>query len=344
MKGIVYHPDYNKYDLGLDHPLIGDKPKKIMDKLKEKQLLDYFELFKPSPAKEIDLTRVHGKEYVERIKRLSEVGGMLSFDTPAPKHIYEYATLATGGSIVSGSKLFENYSIMINPLGGFHHASINHSSGFCFFNDLAVAIEFIRVAQDVKRFLIIDIDVHHGNGTQDIYFLDPSVLNISFHQDGRTLYPGTGAIDKIGGGAGEGFTVNLPLQPGTGDKGYLAAFDAIIPPLAKQFKPEMILFQSGVDAHHLDPLADLSLTFQTYYHLADRVKKLSKGSCNKLLMLLGGGYNSTACIEAYYNEFCGIIGTSDYIKESDDFELNQYKTVMNQVESLKEILHDYWNL
>jgi len=342
MKGMVYHPDFNKYDLGMDHPLIGDKPKKVLNVLKENQLLEEFELFQPEIATDQDLLRVHSTSYVERVKRLSETGGMLSFDTPAPKNIYHYAALATGGSIVAGSKLFEKYSIMVNPLAGFHHASVDHSSGFCFFNDIAVTIEYLRNAYQLDRFIIIDIDVHHGNGTQDIYFKDPTVLNISFHQDGRTLYPGTGAIEKIGKEKGEGFTINLPLPPGTGSQGYLYAFDEIIPPVVQQFQPQIILFQSGVDTHHSDPLADLCLCFQTYYDITKKVLNLSKKSCDKLLMLLGGGYNSQECIKAYYNEFCGLLSNENFTKEQDAYKESQYKEIMRIVQELKRELKEYW--
>ena len=242
MKGIVYHRDYNKYDLGVDHPLVGDKPEKTMSFLKNKGLIDSFKLFEPELAAEEDLLRVHTQSYINRIKELSEKGGILTFDTPAPKGIYKYARLPAGGTILGGKKLFEGFNCMINTLGGFHHASRNFSSGFCFFNDIAVCIEYLREKNKIKRFLVIDLDVHHANGTSEIYFDDPSVLNISFHQDGETLYPGTGAIEKIGKGPGEGYTINLPFLPQTGNESYMMAFDSIVPPLIKQFNPQIIIY------------------------------------------------------------------------------------------------------
>ncbi|MGF3554068.1 MAG: histone deacetylase family protein [Thermoplasmatota archaeon] len=341
--GITYHEDYNKYDLGAGHPLIGDKPRKTIEFLKEKSLMKEIKLFTPEKAKEEDLLRVHTKSYVDLVKELSKTGGMLAIDTPAPIGIFESASLAAGGTILGGEKLFEGFNCVINPLAGFHHAGKNRSSGFCFFNDIAIAIEYLREKQKLKKFLIVDVDVHHGNGTQEIYYDDKTVLNISFHQDGRTLYPGTGFINEIGGDNAKGFTVNLPLPPGTTGKSYIEAFKEIVPPLTKQFKPEIIVYQAGVDTHHSDPLADLLLTYQTYYDLAKHMIELSNITCKKLLVLLGGGYNSSTCIISYYNIICGLLDKNDYVKEEEpvDYKSKQVKILVNE---LKNNLTNYWNL
>jgi acetoin utilization protein AcuC len=342
-RAIVYHEDFNKYDLGTDHPLIGDKPKKTMSFLKEKSVLSEFQIFTPKKATEADLLKVHDPSYVEHVKKLSQTGGWLSEDTPAPKGIFEVASLATGGSMCAGEKLFEGYEVAVNPLGGFHHASKGHSSGFCFFNDIAVTIEYLREKQKLKRFMIIDLDVHHGNGTQDIYIDDKTVLNLSFHQDGRTLYPGTGRVETIGREDAAGYTINLPFPPGTGGTSYGMAFEEIVPSITRQFKPDIILYQSGVDTHHADPLADLNLTYQTYYHLAKSVAGLSQETCRKLLVLLGGGYNSIACIKSYYNIFCGLLGNDDFLEEEEIPDTDP-EEVYNTVQKLKQNLSDYWSL
>lgn len=343
MQGIVYHEDYNKYDLGVDHPLVGDKPKKTMEQLELKEILKELEIFTPKKATQKDLERVHQKEYIEKIKELSKTGGMLANDTPAPKGIYDIARLAAGGSILCADKLLQGFNCMCNPLGGFHHASIGTSSGFCFFNDIAITIEYLREKHHLKKFMIVDTDVHHGNGTQDIYINNPSVLNLSFHQDGRTLYPGTGRLENIGKDDAKGFTVNLPLPPGTGTGSYLIAFNQIVTPLVKQFKPEIILFQSGVDTHHSDPLADLELTYQAYFYLANKMKELSEESCNKLLVLFGGGYNSHASIICYYNVMCGLLDKHNYVREKDSMSHYKVEVVMDNVLHLKRLLSDYWD-
>jgi acetoin utilization protein AcuC len=340
---IIYHEDYNKYDLGVDHPLIGDKPKNTMAFLRGKNVLSRFQVFTPKKAAEADLLRAHIPSYVAHVKQLSETGGWLSQDTPAPKGIFEITSLQTGGSMCAGEKLFEGFEITVNLLGGFHHASKGHSSGFCFFNDIAITIEYLRQKHKLKRFMIIDLDVHHGNGTQDIYIDDKTVVNLSFHQDGRTLYPGTGSVETIGREDTAGYTVNLPFPPGTGGISYLKAFEEIVPPIIRQFKPEIILYQSGVDSHHVDPLADLNLTHQTYYHLARHIEELSKETCKKLLVLLGGGYNSITCIKSYYNIFCGLLGNEAFFEEAEisDTDPEQVKNIVHQ---LKQNLSDYWSL
>ena len=343
MHGIVYHEDYNKYDLGMDHPLVGDKPKKTMEQLELKGLLKEFEVFKPRKVTQKDLERVHSKSYIEKIRTLSKTGGMLAKDTPAPKGIYEIARLSAGGSMLCAEKLLEGFKCMCNPLGGFHHASIGNSSGFCFFNDIATTIEYLRDTYNLKKFMVVDLDVHHGNGTQDIYLYDPTVLNLSFHQDGRTLYPGTGKIENIGKGEGKGFTVNLPFPPSTGTGSYLIAFNQIVPPLIKQFKPDIILFQSGVDTHHSDPLSDLDLTYQAFFYLANKMKELSEESCDKLLVLFGGGYNSDSSISCYYNTVCGLLDNQNYLREKDPMSHYKAEVVIEYVSRLKELLSVYWN-
>ena len=340
---IVYHKDYNKYDLGLNHPLIKDKPQRTMEFFEKKGILKKFKVFTPKKAKEKDILKVHNKKYVEKVKLLSKTGGMLSFDTPAPVGIYDIALLVTGGTKLAGNLLFNGFQFTVNPLAGFHHASRSFSSGFCFFNDIAVVIENLREKYALERFLIIDLDVHHANGTQEIYYDDPSVLKISFHQDGRTLYPGTGGIEKIGRDDREGYTINLPLPPGTGDISYLKAFNAIVPTLVNQFNPEIMIYQCGVDTHHSDPLADLNLSFQIYYHLARKIKLLSESTCDKLLVLFGGGYNSEASIISYYNIMCGLINSNNYIKEESISDKNT-EIVEHLVDELKERLSAFWNL
>jgi acetoin utilization protein AcuC len=341
MIGISYHKDYDKYDLGTGHPLIGNKATKFMRFIEENKIINDCEIFKPKKAEVKYLLKVHTKEYVKRVEQLSKTGGRLSIDTPAPKGIFEYARLATGGTILAGEKLFGKYKITVNPLAGFHHAGVSTSSGFCFFNDIAVAIEYIREQLKIKSFMIVDLDVHHGNGTQEIYYQDPTVLSISFHQNGKTLYPGTGFIDEIGDGEGKGFNVNLPLPPGTGNLNYLKAFDTIIPTLSSEFKPEIIIYQSGVDTHHADPLADLNLTYQAYYNLASRMKKLSDETCNKLMVLFGGGYNSTSSVKSYFNIFCGLLGKKQFIIENMVPDYGGQK-VVKLINELKTKLSPYW--
>lgn len=342
MIAISYHKDYIQYDLGLTHPLVGDKPKKTMEFYEKKSILRDAQVFEPKPAREEDLMRVHSPSFVRRIKEISDRGGMLTVDTPVPRGIYDAARLATGGSMLCGEKLISDFKISLNPLGGFHHASKDTSSGFCFFNDVAVAIEYLREEYEIDRFLIVDLDVHHANGTQDLYYGDSSVLNISFHQDGRTLYPGKGFVEEIGSGKGEGYTVNLPFLPGASNKSYLYAFDTLIPPLIKDFEPEVIVYQSGVDTHHSDPLADIRLTLLVFHLFARKIKQLAMDSCRRLLVLLGGGYNSQSSVYAYYNIAAGLLGRDDFVDE-EDIQDRRIRETKQNVDKLVNLLSPYFS-
>ena len=341
MLAVAYHDDYSKYNLGEAHPLLGDKPRKTLEFLREKNV--EMNIFEPEPVTYEALLAVHSKDFVEEIKNLSESGGMLAVDTPAPKGIYNTARTACGGTKIMGVKVMENFFCGVNLLGGFHHAGVDNASGFCFFNDIAVAVEFLRKKYDIKRFLVVDLDVHHCNGTQEIYYKDDSVLVVSMHQDGRTLYPGTGFIDEIGDDNGKGFNVNIPLPHGTGNEGYLYAFDEIIPGIAEQFRPEIIFYQSGVDTHHSDPLANLNLTFDVYHDLGKRMKDIATNTCKKLVVCLGGGYNLEQSVKSYYNIVSGILGLNDFVSEKN-IQDKRIDDVKNVVAELKRKLADYWNV
>ena len=341
MLAVAYHDDYSKYNLGETHPLLGDKPKRTLEFLMNKNVR--MNIFEPEPVTYEALLAVHSKGFVEEIKNLSESGGMLAVDTPAPKGIYDTARTACGGTKIMGVKVMEKFFCGVNLLGGFHHAGVDNASGFCFFNDIAVAVEYLRKKYDIKRFLVVDLDVHHCNGTQEIYYKNSSVLVVSMHQDGRTLYPGTGFIDEIGEDNGKGFNVNIPLPPGTGNEGYLYAFDEIIPGIAEQFIPEIIFYQSGVDTHHFDPLANLNLTFDIYHDLGKRMKDIATNTCKKLVVCLGGGYNLEQSVKSYYNIVSGILGLNDFVSEKEipDRRMNDVKNVVSQV---KKKLADYWSV
>lgn len=337
----AYHDDFNKYDLGKDHPLIGDKPRRTLQFLKERNFESLLDIKEPEPAREKDILKVHTNRYLEEVRFLSEKGGYLSLDTPVPKGLYNVALLAVGGTLLAGEALFRGYNISVNPLGGFHHACRDRSSGFCIFNDIAVVIEYLKEKYDIGRIAVIDLDVHHANGTQEIYYEDPSVLLISFHQDGRTLYPGTGFIDEIGKGKGEGYTINHPFLPLSGNESYIYAFKEVIPEIVRKFKPHLIIYQAGVDTHHADPLASILLTYPIYHFFAQEIKELSKQTCKRLLVLLGGGYNSISSIKSYYNIMCGLAEREDIINEEEIRDVNFSKT-RKTTKELMEILSSYW--
>jgi len=217
---ITFHEKFTQYDLGEGHPFRGDRFVNVMKFFKEQDLLDLSRvtLVEPQPASRKDLLRVHQESYVDLIFRLAEENTPYDVETPTSKRILEAALLIAGGAITCGESIYNGKAKRgISLGGGYHHAGRDYGGGFCLFNDVAILVEYLRIKYDLTRFLILDYDVHFGNGTSDIYYGDPTVLYISVHQDPRTIYPGTGFAGQIGEGKGEGYNVNVPLPPGTSD-------------------------------------------------------------------------------------------------------------------------------
>ncbi len=292
----IYSDEYLKYYFGSFHPFKPDRSKKTLELLNK---LGVFKdkkrgrVYEPEKASERDLMLVHDIDYINFVKDMSERGyGLLDYgDTPATKGIYDGAVSRAGGSIL-GAKLIMDGEVAhaFNPGGGLHHARRNNAAGFCVFNDVAIAARYIQREYNIDRIAIIDIDGHHGDGTQEIFYRE-KILTISFHRYGLMFYPGTGSIDEIGEGEGLGYSVNVPLPAGTNNASYLYAFEEIVPPLIESYKPDIILNQFGVDTHYQDPLVGLSLTTDAYKRISgiihDLAHRFSKG---RYLIFGGGGY------------------------------------------------------
>jgi acetoin utilization protein AcuC len=197
-----------------------------------------------------------------------------------------------------------------NPGGGFHHAHPDRASGFCIFNDVAIACRYLQSRYKVKRILYVDIDVHHADGVQDIFYAESGVLTVSFHESGEFLFPGTGFQEEFGEGEGRGYAVNLPLPPYTLDEHYLRAFEAIVPPIVQAYRPEVIVAQNGVDAHYQDELGHMALTTRTYAELAGRLHRLAHESAHgRLIAVGGGGYSYLSvprCWSLIFGELAGV--------------------------------------
>jgi acetoin utilization deacetylase AcuC-like enzyme len=288
---------------------------------------------------------VHTEEYIEKVQRLSNHGGMLSIDTPIQAKTYDIAKLSAGGAVLAGKIILENKAsnsfALIRPPG--HHAGRNYGGGFCYFNNVAILVEYLRKHFGLKRFMIMDWDVHHGNGTQDIFYEDPTVLYFSTHQ--MPLYPGTGYIGEIGEGEGKGYTVNLPLPAGTSGNNYEKIFNDLFFPLAKEFKPEIILVSAGQDAHSLDPIANLQFTNNDYIKMTERIMKVAESICKRrLAMVLEGGYNLTALSETISSIILTMTKINQLsISESSSLkEVSVDKKIESQIEQLKIILKNYW--
>ena len=264
------------------------------DLIKAKGILENesVSVFSPRPASRKELLLFHEDQYVNLVQRYSEKGsGVLDMgDTPAFKGCYEATSLVVGASLIGCDMIMTGKaSHAFNPSGGLHHAHPERASGFCIFNDPAVAIAYLKSKYQLKRILYLDIDAHHGDGVMYGYYADPAVMDIDFHESGHFLFPGTGFPDETGEGEAEGLKINIPLSPATGDHAYLKAFRELVPALITEYRPEIILVQCGADGHIDDRLAHLRLTTGVYSEVVSEMHRLAHEVCNGRLLLFGGG-------------------------------------------------------
>ena len=312
--GLIYTEDYNKYDFGEDHPLRPLRLGLTYSLFKKLGLLDNerLEIISPRLCAKEELERVHSTEYIEVIRKLSEnpddrkvqpyLYGLGPGDNPVFKGMYEASLLVCGASLTAAEKAWNSDSINIafNPAGGLHHAVKNRASGFCIFNDIAVAIKHLKKLKSDIRIAYLDIDCHHGDGVQWLFYDDPNVLKIDFHEDGRFLFPGTGSVNERGKGEGEGYSINFPLLPGTSDKMYLKLFRSCVPKILQAYEPDILFTQLGVDTYYKDPLAQMGLSISVYRDLAQAIKTCVKDYCqNKWVAFGGGGYLMTVVPRAW---------------------------------------------
>jgi acetoin utilization protein AcuC len=282
-----------------DHPLKPERLQRTFELLSAYRAFEApnVQIVAPRQATDDELALFHTQEYINLIDDLS-VGelqpGLLRYgldtgDNPIFVGMRQSEGLKVGSAIQGAELLLKGEcDVAFSYSGGLHHSSPSQASGFCIFNDAAVAIHWLL--NQGMRVAYVDIDVHHADGVQWAFYDTDRVLTISLHQDGRTLFPGTGGVTEIGTGKGKGYAVNVPLSPGTGDETYLWAFFEVVPPLLERFKADLVVTQLGVDTHYTDPLADLSLT--TFGHLAlfEALDQLAP----RWLALGGGGYDLSA--------------------------------------------------
>jgi acetoin utilization protein AcuC len=260
-------------------------------------LLDesWIEVIEPSPTTVDVMLEYHLREYIETL-RDANTGtfdftmleyGLGTGDNPVFKGVFDFSLLVLGATIL-GAELISagRADTVFSPVGGLHHAGYDHAEGFCYVNDIVIAINRL-IKSGMKRVLYVDIDAHHGNGVQDAFYDRSDVLFISLHQSGETLYPGSGFENEIGTGAGRGYTVNLPLSEYTDDETYVRAFNAVYTPLAEAYRPDCVVAQIGLDTLKKDPLTNLRLTNNGYCRVIEAIRK----SCPRILALGGGGYS-----------------------------------------------------
>jgi acetoin utilization protein AcuC len=297
---VIYAPAYRTYSFGDEHPFSPIRVDMMLDLLDS--LGHRVETVEPRPATREDILDVHADSYVRRVEELSagaevpdsQEYGLATQDTPAFPGMDQAARWLVGGTLHGARLISERGERRVLQLGGgLHHARRSFASGFCIYNDLAIAINCLT-GRGLKV-VYIDIDVHHGDGVQEILYEDQRVMTISLHESGKYLFPGTGEIRELGAGVGRGLKLNLPLEPFTEGESYLEVFEQVLPAALRHFCPDVLVVQAGTDAHFDDPLGDLMLTTRDYEAIFRRILEWADVyTGGRVLFTLGGGYSFRA--------------------------------------------------
>ena len=353
MFALIYDDIFIRHRSDTYHPENPGRLISIVEHLKSKNLFNKY-LIQPKIAKIDDVIKVHDEKYVKKILELCDKYEFTYLD--GDTYLCSYtcqAALTAVGALIKGFEMINEGTIksfyaLVRPPG--HHAGRRGKAltaptqGFCIFNNVAICAQY-AIEKGLKKIAIIDIDVHHGNGTQEIFYDTSKVLYISFHQDPYTLYPGTGFIHEVGYGDGEGFNVNIPLPPGTGDDMYREIFDEIVLNILEQYKPDLILVSLGFDAHIEDPLAQLSITLNSYSYVIEKIWKfINKHNVKGLGLTLEGGYNLNVLAKGS-EIIVKILTNQEY--EIPDKETESRLTVESKckeiVQDIKNVHKKYWS-
>ena len=338
---IIYDDFYLKHDTGHGHPENSERLASIMEALGSYEYRSNLKFELPFKANNEMLNLVHDSKYIKNIEKLSAQGGFhqIDPDTVVSEDTFRCAKLASGGCLKGIDLLFSErdpvFFALVRPPG--HHAFSEHGSGFCVFNNISIAAKYAMEKYNIKKIAIIDFDVHHGNGTQSIFYKSSEVFYISIHQ--YPLYPGSGWYDETGDGQGSGFNLNVPIVPGSGENDYLIAFIKIIFPLITNYDPELILVSAGYDAHRDDPIASINLREDSYYKIMSIIMYMSiAGMQNnpgkkrvKTGIILEGGYNHKATAFS-------VLSTITACIEAERLMNNESMAGINRLMNLNEIL------
>jgi acetoin utilization deacetylase AcuC-like enzyme len=342
--GIVRHPIYREHDMGHYHPESPERLQAIENAINRETFKNPLIEISPRPALTKELQRVHSLSYIHQISSTSGKNVQLDPDTSTSPKSYDAALMAAGGVIeavdwvLSGKG--EQALALVRPPG--HHAEDDRAMGFCIFNNIAIAAKHALESKKIKKILIVDWDLHHGNGTQHTFYSDNRVLYFSTHQ--YPYYPGTGSLQEIGEGKGEGYTVNVPLNIGNGNEEYANIFRHILTPIALDYKPEIILVSAGFDIHEGDPLGGMNVTDTGFARLTDILMDISAKICNnKIVFTLEGGYNVEEEAKALIKIIHTLEGDIPFDRETwiarEDKSL---KMAMPTIERVKSIYGTYW--
>jgi len=319
------HPECLKHVAPYNHPESPDRVKAVGEKVLASTLTGRIDFFEAEPAKLIDITAVHPLRYVKRLQKSCE-GGETWFDyedTYINSHSFLAAMHSAGGAVEGVKRVlsgeYDRAFCCVRPPG--HHAEQERGMGFCLFNNVSIAAKYARGNGGSRRVMIVDWDVHHGNGTQDIFQKDPTVFYFSIHEHPTYLFPGTGRRWDTGKGKGAGSTMNVPLLPGSGDEEYIQAFETQLVPTIKVFNPDLILISAGFDAHGDDSMSDMTVTEGGFGEMTRLVREASERYSNgKIVSILEGGYQIDALVASVLHHLkeltvCGREVTCSFTEE-----------------------------
>ena len=274
---VVWTDELLRYDLG-DHPLDPVRVELTMALARDLGVLDRpgVTMVTPEPADDATLSRVHRADYIAAVRAGGPGYGLDTPDNPVFPGMHEASALVVGATLAAAEAVWSGQvRRAVNVAGGLHHAMPDRASGFCVYNDPAIAIARL-LDRGVERIAYVDVDVHHGDGVQEIFYADPRVLTVSLHETPLALFPGTGFPAETGGPGAEGTAVNVALPPGTTDAGWLRAFHAVVPSVVRHFRPQILVSQCGVDTHDEDPLAMLSLSVDGHRAIYHALRELAE--------------------------------------------------------------------
>jgi acetoin utilization protein AcuC len=355
---LVHSPKYAEYDYGGDHPLEPGRAQMTVDLCSKYDLLDkpWMTMFEPQPASREMLAVFHDEDYLEALEEANEGSfkdhliefGLGTEDCPVFPGVYDFSALVAGGTLLAAELVMgPEYDLAFSLAGGFHHARKRNAEGFCYVNDIAVAIK--GLVQKGQRVAYVDLDAHHGDGVQDAFYQDDRVLTISLHESGKTLFPWSGFETEIGSGEGRGYNINVPLPPQTDDEVFLLAFNDIVPAALAAFEPDIVFTLIGADGLLVDPLSHLSLTNNSYAEATKVMEAISP----RCVVLGGGGYHLNSVTRAWclawavmngvepQDEYAGTIGGmmlgTEYVEGGGLRERHAYTTGPLKVEIRKEV-------
>ena len=349
--GLFYHPEMLKHDMGFGHPERPERLTAVMDYLQKQNAIDeeHLILMKPPAVEKSDLERVHPKHYIDFVHTTSDREGRFDSDTSASKGSYNAALLAAGAGIKAWREIqagnINNAFALVRPPG--HHANSQSARGFCLFNNISILARHITATVPGSRVFIVDIDAHHGNGTQELHYEEADIFYFGVHQDGRTLYPGySGYSNETGKGPGKGTNVNLPLPPGTSDPSFLHGFSTLFPTLVEQYRPTAILVSAGYDAHFRDYQTQLQFTTTGYLKAAQLIVETAEKHCQgKVVVFLEGGYDLRALAESICNTLIAMNRQGTPVHEKvphEDPRIHKYITTL--LGETKKILRPWWTI